>query len=163
VQAAQQVLEVMPALAVITLATPVLVHLWAAVPRVSLEDSPDLALVMREVCLLVLEVADMAAWVLELEAALRLRLEPALEEELCHLLELVLELEVRQHHRSEPASEEQPRRRSALGLVAMPHLQAQHRWAVALVVSHTAAWVQDLEEPAVFSEALAEAAMEVSV
>lgn len=95
---------------------------------------------------------------LELEAALRLRLEPALEEELCHLSELVLELGVRQHHRLEPALEEQPRRRSALDLVAMPHLRAQHHWVVALVVSHTAAWVQDLEAPAVFSEALAEAA-----
>lgn len=110
-----------------------------------------------------------------MEALLRLQLVPALvvlqlhqseqalEEEPGHLLELVLELAARHLLRLEPALEEQPRHRSALVLVAMPHLQARHLLALALVVSDQLAWVPALGELVVFSEALAEAAMEVLV
>lgn len=104
---------------------------------------------------------------LQLELALvvprHLQLEQASEEEPGHLLELVLEQAARQPHRSEPALEEQPRHRSALALVATPHLQARHLLALVWVVSDQLAWVLALEELAVFSEALVEAVMEVSI
>lgn len=134
-QAARQawVATDMLALAVITLVMQVLVHLWAVALGAFLEDWQDLVSVTREACLLVLEAADTAtaAWVLVLEAALRLRLRPALEV--------------------------QPRHQSALVSAGMLLPRARHLWAVALVASHRAVWVQDSEELVVFLEDLAAA------